>query len=139
MAGTLTPQAGPPWLARRVGDRLLCGRPTPVSGGCRGEIAFIGRYDDAPIGEDGRDVGPGSATLPQLEDGMTEEPYGSHFWRVSKRAKDLRARGQKVGLPVRLRPGEGRGTRSWRTTPDLPFQRACPVCNVVAEVTTDLL
>lgn len=123
---------GPPWPARRVGDRILCGRPTPLSGGCRGEIGLIVHYD-VSIDDPRVLAGILTAAAVTLEDGLVEDPHGSNIWRVSKRAKDLRARGQKVGLPAE------RGKRLWRTEPALPFWRACPDCRVLSEVRSDLL
>jgi hypothetical protein len=112
---------GPPWPVRRVGDRILCGRPTPVSGGCRGEIATI---------SDGRAV---------LRWGMIEDPPASHVWRLSNRAKDQAARGQKIsGHAVRAMTA-GRAGTVQPHVPAMPWRRKCPTCNVLAEVTAAVL
>jgi hypothetical protein len=129
------------WPARRVGDRILCGRPAP-DGGCRGEIATIvpsGRY-------------------PILPTGMVEDPPGSRFWRLTARAQrqiaTLKAEkreqltglgniGRRTTMAVqvgslgdnRMRPRDA----PVFLPPALPLRRRCPVCNTVAEVTASLL
>ena len=115
------------WKARRVGDRILCGRPAPSRGYCSGLIAMVERFAMVERSE---------FALPF---GLKEEPRGSHVWIPRARTQD------RAG-----RPGHHQTWRifgrwydrgaSWDTTAaDPPFWRACPVCNVLAEVTADLL
>lgn len=116
------------WPARRVDTRLLCGRQTSVSGGCRGEIARINDGGEAPVAE--------------LQFGMIEDPPGSHYWRPSNRAKAQMARGQRRvgGHAVRaMRAGRVDGRIFATTRPALPWTRHCPVCHVLAEVTASVL
>lgn len=106
------------WPARRVGDRILCGRPPPPSGGCRGEIALVGRYDD--VGE-----------YAFIGSGMAEDPPGSNHWR---RTKSHRGAGvQRLTLHML-----GSGARS-AVIPPMPLWVRCPTCGDEAEVTADLL
>jgi hypothetical protein len=123
------------WKARRVGDRILCGRPA-ADGGCRGEIATVvpsGRY----------------IVLPH---GMVEDPPG--FWRLTARAQRQLADARRRHVPDEQQRSKGNvqhaitspsippgGTRDAPilAPPALPFRRRCPVCNVLAEVTADLL
>jgi hypothetical protein len=111
MAGMTT------WPARRVGDRILCGRPVP-DGGCRGEIATV------EIPTDG-------APWFAIPIGFKEEPPGSHIWLPKRRTR------KRAGRPMTF----ASGGRSYVHIPQAspPFWRACPVCNVLAEVTADLL
>ena len=124
------------YLARRVGDRILCGRPAP-DGGCRGEIASF-----VPSGW--------YIVLPH---GMVEDPPG--FWRLTARAQRQLAEARRRHVPDEQQRSKGNIQRAlttqiptaWRGTrdapllqyPALPFLRRCPVCNVLAKVTADLL
>lgn len=126
------------WPARRdrYGSRLLCGRPVPDRGYCGGEIARVESSVALPDGAGGWTERPGGpfALLPW---GMIEDPAGSHFWRLSNRAKNQRDRGQKApGHAARAAKGERRVAQ---TIPELPWRRLCPKCGVVAEVTAALL
>jgi len=104
------------WPARRVGDRILCGRPAP-NGGCRGEIATVFRLRDG-LGEEA-----GQSVL--MPSGITRAPDGE--WVRSARATRKRADGRKPE------------PRPHGLAAELPFRRRCPVCNVLAEVGPDLL
>ena len=111
------------WPARRVGDRLLCGRP--CSPACRGEIA--------------RNVTGGNVTLPT---GLVQEPPGSGTWVLNSRARrKLTDRfgptGRKLGYF--MKPNRDGPWMTDRQIAAVPFRRRCPVCNVLAEVTADLL
>lgn len=133
------------WPARRVGDRLLCGRPAPGRGYCAGEIATV-----RPVSRDGQIVD--GATLGA---GFAEDPPGSHHWRMTERtaaladaAADARRgwRGSKSEKVALRRFVRSRATGPFAGDPglgilfpDLPWSRACPVCNVVAEVTDAVL
>lgn len=105
----------PPWPARRVGGRILCGRKVDGLYVCQGELGDI----------------RGGAPFPSI--GMTEDPPG--FWRPTKRSR-------RRGPPTPLRPVASYGAlppiKLW-AAPDLPWQRKCPHCNVVAIVTGDVL
>lgn len=108
------------WKARRVGQRILCGRPAP-NGGCRGELALVERRSGAitisgPAGLIIHEPGPTSEVV-ILPLGMYEDPPGSHFWRPAVRVR----RSRQVRAAA------------------LPFRRLCPTCRTVAEVDTSLL
>jgi len=129
---------GAPWPARRVGDRILCGRPVPDRGYCGGLIATV---NDTPVelleGRAHMLEGP-RAELPW---GMVRDRPGSHFWRPSNRAKNQAARGQKApGHAVRASRAASRDGRLLPgNAPALPWTRRCPECNVLVEVTAALL
>jgi hypothetical protein len=114
------------WPARRVGDRILCDRPSAPR--CRGEIATV--VTGAGSGE------PGVSWF-VLPFGFKEEPKGSHVWipRVRTRSRSGRP------WPEPALTGSERKATSytgpWPT--EAPFWRRCPICNVLAEVTADLL
>ncbi len=113
------------WPARRVGWRILCGRPAPGRGFCSGEIATV---------EYSLDIDRATDETIVLDPGWTEDPPGSGTWRPTARAKRQLARGQ---IPNNLRVDpSGFGPLK---TPALPWRRRCPVCAVLAEVTVDLL
>ena len=129
------------WPARRVGDRLLCGRPAP-DGGCRGEIATIGRtvgsvdrpgYPDVPRGQ--------IAEYVKVPGGMTDDPPGSGHWRPTARAARREAKGRRPALAEPRWPPARWPDGPWTSlNPSaLPFRRRCPVCNVLAIVTADVL
>jgi hypothetical protein len=120
------------YQARRAGDRILCGRPTPI-GPCIGEIGSV-----APSG-----------WFTETPRGMVEDPPGSGYWRWTRRAQLERVNGQIVRGNARRR---GVSLMAARTTfararreapmvapPELPWRRTCDVCRTVALVTRDLL
>ena len=139
MAGVTT------WPARRVGNRILCGRPAP-NGGCRGEIARI-RKTAGPHGTPGyrRDVAPGQMTEDiKLPFGLAEDPPGSGNWRLTRRAARRLSAGRKAFTSHPRYPTEARADlwhdeSSVNDPPGLPFRRPCPTCGVLALVTADLL
>jgi hypothetical protein len=121
------------WPARRVGDRVLCGRPTPI-GPCIGEIATLAT-DGARFTE---------VVLPT---GLTEDPPGSGRWRLTARARRQREAGRTpAGEPNRLERDAGWSTAEGRLRlgrlragDRQRFLVPCPVCGVLSEVSTDLL
>ncbi len=64
------------WPARRVGDRILCGRKVAGRHVCQGELATVERLI---AGSDAR-VAQTVITLPT---GYVEDPPGSHHWLLS--------------------------------------------------------
>jgi len=111
----------PPWPARRVGDRVLCGRQDAHSGRyiCQGEIGHIvpdplRRY--------------ASGELVGLPLGMKRASLGSTHWVPSARNK---------------RGGSLRTTRipetEWHPVITYPWTRACPDCDVASIVMLDVL
>jgi hypothetical protein len=129
------------WPVRRVGDRLLCGRPAP-DGGCRGEIATIGRtvgsveqpgYPEVPRGQ--------VAEYVKVPRGLTEDPSGSGYWRPTARAARREAKGRRPALTEARWPSGD--IALWPATSltrwALPLRRLCPVCNVLAIVTAEVL
>ena len=129
------------WPARRVGDRILCGRPAP-DGGCRGEIATVGRMVHEDNGPDDPDRGriEDRIVLPR---GLTEDPPGSARWRWTARASRARAAGRRPDPrfrnPEEDAPQAQRESLTGHRAPRLPLWRQCPVCNVLAEVSPDML
>ena len=138
------------WPARRVGDRILCGRPAP-DGGCRGEIATVARRGQRPDGVTGTrreavDLGD-LGQLPTgwrevevvvLPSGMVEDPPGSGFWRPTARARGQAARGQRPTGDVRAEAARRPRGEIFGEV-ELPIRRACPVCNVIAAVGRDVI
>lgn len=133
------------WPARRVGDRILCGRPAP-NGGCRGEIAIIGPVKSVgPAERPGYPDAPGDALTEriQLPRGLTEDPPGSSMWRETAKAQRRRLQGRVA--PKRRDPSSGERSDAWPYTssafmvPALPLRRRCPTCGTLAEVTAALL
>jgi hypothetical protein len=121
------------WKARRVGDRILCGRPAP-DGGCRGLIATVYHYRVPGI--------LGEWRLAYLPFGLKEDPPGSSVWVLKERSRTKGIREGRRG-PTFLNGKIERGRKLARAGDGRqaypPFWRACPVCNVRAEVTADLL
>ena len=112
------------WPARRVGDRLLCGRPAP-DGGCRGQVGYIFNGAAYPMPN------------------MTEDPPGSGDFRLSRWAERKHTEG-RTSTPAPRRNVAWRSekppTRALRmgpmgrTPPSLPWRTKCPTCRVLAEV-----
>jgi len=115
----------PPWPARRVGQRVLCGRMVDGQYVCQGELARIEVIDPlgAPLTGPQQEPEPPSFWWPFLESGAIESPAG-HV-RLRKRAASKVAEGRQ---PVARR----RGPRP--TAPPPPWTRQCPHCNVLAVV-----
>ncbi len=69
-----------------------------------------------------------------LPGGLKQEPPNSNIWIPKSRSKPGSRFVARLG-------GSAHGTRERvrQDLPDPPFWRACPVCNVLAEVTADLL
>jgi hypothetical protein len=139
------------WKARRVGDRILCGRPVPDRGYCNGLIADVTVTDAFVRSIAGPDLPTTPLTIAIPPEAMVEDPPGSRHYRLSARAKRQSERG---GRPTANRgrdkppynfthvspahyPLETRASLS--PIPKVPWFRPCPVCNVLAEVTADLL
>jgi hypothetical protein len=105
------------WPARRVGYRILCGRPVP-NGGCRGEIAWA--------------TNEGGAVLPP---GLKQDASGA--WVATARAERKHADGRAIKSVLRSpRTPESIGRAA---ATEVPFRRKCPTCGFLAEVTADLL
>jgi len=121
------------WPARRAGDRVLCGRPTPI-GPCIGEIARL-------VTDGARFV---EVVLPT---GLTEEPPGSGRWQPTAKARHQREVGRvAAGEPNRLERSVDWTTAAGRrrlgrlrVEDQHRFLVPCPVCGVPSEVSTDLL
>jgi hypothetical protein len=114
------------WKARRVGDRILCGRPELSRGYCSELIATVVTTASGHV----------TCALPG---GLKQEPRGSNVWVPKARPKPgshIIARGAQVGR--HQHPGANR-ERIREDLLDPPFKRPCPVCNGLAEVTPDLL
>jgi hypothetical protein len=124
------------WPARRVGDRILCGRKVADRYVCQGELAHIEwpvLLPDMPAVE--------MITLPG---GYTEDPPGSNHWRMTERAVRQRARGRKPqGAKRNVRP-------AMTSDPNLPppvqrgfpgpeWTRECPHCACTARITSAVL
>jgi hypothetical protein len=131
------------WHARRVGDRILCGRSTSNSGGCRGEIATISTTV-GPVDRPGyREAKRGELVeIVHLPLGLVEDPPGSGVWRATARARRrciLRPRYPFVDKDDYRRRGDGPDQSSLVLPPALPLRRRCPVCDVTAIVEPNLL
>ena len=115
------------WKARRVGDRILCGRPAPSRGYCSGLIATV----DVPT------ITPPLVALPL---GLMEELAGSHVWVPKARTRRHGAQPRNMTVRKRFQSnGVGHHLVISGVGAGLPFWRACPVCHVLAEVSADLL
>jgi hypothetical protein len=112
------------WPARRVGNRILCGRPAP-DGGCRGEIARA-----LPGGRAGELQAPPPG-------GFVESPPGSGNWEPGRTATDKMATGRAPTYRRKARTNVG--VVHVRRQPTYPWRRRCPTCGVTAEVSADLL
>jgi hypothetical protein len=117
--------------ARRVQDRILCGRQVAGRYVCQGEIATVA-VQRGP----GRSVPGPFRDYVRLPRGMFAEP-GSQpvHWRQTARA----ARGGNVNVGPRYRMSRG---TSWWSLPALPLTRDCPHCgfrNLVSDNTLTVL
>ena len=75
-----------------------------------------------------------------IEWGMIEDRDRPHFWRPSNRARKQEARGQKApGNVVRAAKAALPGRPLETVVPEMPWQRLCPACGVIALVTADVL
>lgn len=129
------------WLARRVGDRILCGRMVDGRYVCQGEIADV-------------DKRIRSKPKPRLRAGLTADPPLENgdiaHWRESMRSVEQRKRGQRLrghGL-VGERMVSGRRYPEWaiktRGAPEwspaaMPFTTPCPHCGCIARVQSAVL
>jgi len=109
-----------PWLARRVGNRILCGRRQRLIGpyDCGGVLAGI--ILEAPLS------GP-EFEWPTLEPGTTEDPPG-HVRLTTKAQRQLKenraplGRRKQEALDILQIP-------DWRSTArPPPWTRDCPLC-----------
>lgn len=94
------------WPARRVGDRILCGRQVDGRYVCQGELAAVERPLIIP------GVNQEVITLPG---GYTEDPPGSHHWRRTARATEQAKAGRTP-----------KGTRRSVRPPSAPPDPALP-------------
>jgi hypothetical protein len=97
------------WPARRVGNRILCGRQVDGRYVCQGVIAFVT--------EDWVRV------RVMLPPGMVEDSPGSHVWRQTSRAGQRAADGR--GSVRRHLPKEGTSPLPMNEPP-IPWRRSCP-------------
>jgi hypothetical protein len=129
------------WLARRVGDRVLCGRQVAGRYVCQGEIAeMVWTRVQLP--------GLPDEWVPVLGPGFTKVP-GTNHWRQQRRAARQTAEG-------RAARGNLRGSSDPATFEGMPedrvpvlkrvgpvplddWTRDCPHCGAIARVRRDLL
>ena len=106
---------GTSWPARRIGDRIVCGRQVAARYVCQGDLATISGQ------------GPDGTPIVLLDLGMVEDPLGSNHYRLSRRGQRKVTEGRD--------PEYHKGGRSVRVT----WTRDCPHCKAVALVDVTLL
>ena len=126
------------WPARRSGNRVLCGRTSPLDGQyvCQGEMAQI-RLAYGGAADDWTDAAEQEQIV--LPPGMTQDPPRSRNWRLTSKAQRAPEGGRR---PVGQKRHQGDGGTTmvgpWEA-PSLPFRRRCPHCNVMGEIQRDLV
>ena len=128
------------WLARRVGERILCGRQVDGRYVCQGELARVeSLLLDGALAKvfTNNEV----VTLPT---GYVEDPPSSHHWRLSSRARrQMQEHRQPVGTQRKF------AGPPVTNVPDVPYvqrgfpgpdwSRECPHCGCTARVTSAVL
>jgi hypothetical protein len=123
------------WEARRVGERILCGRQVPPESGlyvCQGEIATIDRFIDRP-----RVALP--AGLTQLPSIVGDDRIDHYTFTA--RARRQKARGQQPAGHGQVGPmisNRRTPTGAWHTI-ERSFTRDCPHCGLPNRVTSAVL
>lgn len=146
MAGMTAPRA------RRVGDRVLCGRVFPTGHRCEQELARTGKL---PMEWDGLDettimpiaiavdsfdvpIGDPLPLLPVPDLSSRSDVYWENAWRprdgvLVKGGRSRAARGFSRTRRTTLFLHDGRQRRTWRAWP-IPLRVKCPACDLVMEL-----
>jgi hypothetical protein len=124
------------WEARRVGERILCGRQAPPESGlyvCQGEIATIDRFVDRP-----------RVALPaglKLVPSIVGDDRIDHY-TTTARAKQQKSRGQRpvgYGQVGPMISNRRTPTGHWHAIERPNFTRDCPHCGKPNRVTSAVL
>jgi hypothetical protein len=128
--------SGVEWHARRVGNRIVCGRKVAGRYVCQGELADVERLIAGPDARVAAEV----ITLPA---GYVMDPPGSGHWRLTARARDQAERNRQPRGIRRQTAGELGSApgipRVLRGLPGPDWTRECPHCGCTARVTSAVL
>jgi len=125
------------WIARRVGDRILCGRQVDGRYVCQGELARVERLVAGNSVRAGHEI----ITLPT---GFVMDPPGSSHWRLTARSQRQQAAGRKPSHRREPGPDARIGSapdvpRVLRGLPGPNWTRECPHCGCTARVDSVVL
>jgi len=110
------------WLARRSGNRILCGRMVGGRHACQGEISELM-------------LGSGGVRRPILR-GFVQREDG--LWEESRTAREKVATGRRASFKARPLNAAGEKVRPIQV-PKIPWRRLCPVCRCTALVESVVL